>query len=142
MQSPENFRRRPILCTTLYGTLMHKAKRTPRHFSLTMKNVSVSVLPCAIIKALRLARIEHCSGTVVTPFSFFLMEPLCKRATSVTHLTNFPFELLIFYELFTEDASLLFPHHGPKKSKLTKAQIKGGGGRSCLNHRKTSKSLT
>ena len=33
---------------------------------ITAKFVSVSVFALCIIKALRLARIEHCSGTVVT----------------------------------------------------------------------------
>ena len=43
------------------------------------------------------------------------IETLCKRATSVAHLTNFSFEF--FYEIFTEDASLLRLCHGAKKSK-------------------------
>ena len=45
-----------------------------------------------------------------------------------THLTNFSFEF--FYQIFTEDASLLFLYHGAKKSKLTKNSNQGG---SCLN---------
>ena len=45
---------------------------------------------------------------------FFDFEALCKRATSVEHLTNFCFEF--FYEIFTEDASLLLPYHGAKNS--------------------------
>ena len=65
-----NFRRRPILCTTLY------------------------------------------------------IETLWKRATSVAHLTNFPFEL--FYKIFTEDASLLFLYYGAKKSKMNKNSNQGG----------------
>ena len=36
--------------------------------TVTMKIVSVVRFALCIIKALRLARIEHCSGTVVTPF--------------------------------------------------------------------------
>ena len=44
----------------------------------------------------------------------------------MAHLTNFSFEFV--YEIFTEDASLLFLYHGAKKSKLTKTQIRGGGG--------------
>ena len=36
----------------------------------------------------------------------------------MAHLTNFSFEF--FYEIFTEDASLLLVYHGAKKSKLTK----------------------
>ena len=56
------------------------------------------------------------------------METLCKRATSVAHLTNFSFEL--FYKIFTEDASRSLLYHSAKKSKMTKTQIKGGG--SCL----------
>ena len=41
------------------------------------------------------------------------------KATSVAHLTNFSFEF--FYEMFTEDASLLLLYHGAKKSKMTVA---------------------
>ena len=41
------------------------------------------------------------------------IETLCKRATSVAHLTDFSFEF--FYEIFTEDASLLLLYHGAKK---------------------------
>ena len=33
-------------------------------------------------------------------------------------LTNFSFE--VFYEIFTEDASLLLLYHGAKNSKMTK----------------------
>ena len=54
------------------------------------------------------------------------IETLCKRATSVAYLTNFSFEF--FYEIFTEDASLLFLYHGAKKSKMTKNANQGGGG--------------
>ena len=54
------------------------------------------------------------------------IETLCKRATSVAHLTNFSFEF--FHETFTEDASLLFLYHGAKKSKMTKNSNQGGGG--------------
>ena len=54
------------------------------------------------------------------------IETLCKRATSVAHLTNFSFEF--FYEIFTEDASLPFLYHGAKKSKMTKNSNQGGGG--------------
>ena len=39
-------------------------------------------------------------------------------------MTNFSFE--IFYEIFTEDASPLFLHHGAKKSKMTKNSNQGG----------------
>ena len=46
------------------------------------------------------------------------IETLCKRATSVAHLTNFSFEF--FNEIFTEDASLFFLYHGAKKLKMTK----------------------
>ena len=52
------------------------------------------------------------------------VETLCKRATSVAHLTNFSFEF--FYEMFTEDASLLLLYHGAKKSKMTKNSNQGG----------------
>ena len=51
------------------------------------------------------------------------IETLCKRATSVAHLTNFSLE--IFYALFTEDASLNL-YHGEKKSKMTKNSNQGG----------------
>ena len=65
---------------------MHKAKRTPRQISLlpsvwsclkidlgreTNGNNEICLgvrFALCIIKTLRLARIEHCSGTVVTPF--------------------------------------------------------------------------
>ena len=56
------------------------------------------------------------------------IETLCKRATSVAHLTNFSFE--VFYEIFTEDVSLLLLYQGAKKSKMTKNSNQGGG--SCL----------
>ena len=41
------------------------------------------------------------------------IETLCKRATSVAHLTNFSFDF--FNEIFTEDASLRLLYHGAKK---------------------------
>ena len=59
----------------------------------------------------------------------FVLETLCKRATSVAHLTNFSFEF--FYEIFTEDASLLLQYHGVKQSRMKKNSNKkeqGGGG--------------
>ena len=62
------------------------------------------------------------------------IETSCKRATSVAHLTNFSFEF--FYEIFTQDASLLLLHHGAKKSKMTKNSNQGG---SCLNPRSRSR---
>ena len=43
----------------------------------------------------------------------------------MAHLTNFSFEF--FYEIFTENASLLCLDHGPKKSKMTKNSNQGGG---------------
>ena len=43
----------------------------------------------------------------------------------MAHLTNFSFEF--FYEIFTEDASLLFLYHSAKKSKMTKNSNQGGG---------------
>ena len=52
------------------------------------------------------------------------IETLCKRATSVAHLTNFSFEF--FYEMFTEDVSLLLLYHGGKKSTMTKNSNQGG----------------
>ena len=52
------------------------------------------------------------------------IETLCKRPTSVAHLTNFSFEF--FHEIFTEDASLLSLYHGAKKSKMTKNSNQGG----------------
>ena len=42
----------------------------------------------------------------------------------MAHLTNFSFEF--FYEIFTKDASLLFLHHGAKKSKMTNNSNQGG----------------
>ena len=42
----------------------------------------------------------------------------------MAHLTNFSFEF--FYEIFTEDASLLLLYHGAKKSKKTKNSNQGG----------------
>ena len=47
----------------------------------------------------------------------------------MAHLTKFFFEF--FYEIFTEDASLLFLYHGAKKSKMTKNSNQRGGGGSC-----------
>ena len=46
----------------------------------------------------------------------------------MAHLTNFSFEF--FYEIFTEDASLLCLYHGAKKSKMTDQNLnqEGGGG--------------
>ena len=44
----------------------------------------------------------------------------------MAYLTNFSFEF--FYEIFTEDASLLLLYHGAKKSKMTKNSNQGGGG--------------
>ena len=41
-------------------------------------------------------------------------------------VSNFSFEL--FYEIFTEDTSLLLLYHGAKKSKMTKNSNQGGGG--------------
>ena len=41
------------------------------------------------------------------------IETLRKRTTSVAHLTNSSIEF--FYEIFTEDASLLLLYHGAKK---------------------------
>ena len=56
------------------------------------------------------------------------IETLCKRATSVAHLTNFSFEG--FYESFTEDASLRPLYNGAKK--ITNDQkLKSRG--SCFN---------
>ena len=59
------------------------------------------------------------------------IETLCKRATSVAHLTNFSFEF--FYTIFTEDASRLRLYHRAKKSKMTKNSNQGG---SWLNPRR------
>ena len=56
------------------------------------------------------------------------IETLWKRAASVAHFTNFSFEF--FYEIFTEDAFLLFYTMVQKSQKWPKTQIKGGG--SCL----------
>ena len=39
-------------------------------------------------------------------------------------MTNFSFEF--FYAIFTQDALLLFLHHGAKKSKMTKNSNQGG----------------
>ena len=54
-----------------------------------------------------------------------LCTTLCKRATSVAHLTNFSFEFF-FYEIFTEDASLSLRYRSAKKSKMTKNSNQGG----------------
>ena len=56
------------------------------------------------------------------------IETLCKRATSVAHLTNFSFKF--FYKIFTEDAPPPLLYHDAKKSKMTKNSNQGG---SCLN---------
>ena len=45
------------------------------------------------------------------------------------------FDQLFLYEIFTEDASLLFLCHGAKKSKMTKKSNQGGG--SCLKLSRT-----
>ena len=72
---------------------------------------------------LNLARAIELSETAV--FCVLLcIETLCKRATSVSHLTNFSFEFV--YEIFTEDASLIVLYHGAKKSKMTKNSNQGG----------------
>ena len=71
-----------------------------------------------------LARAIELSETAVFVYNFVTVETLCKRATSVAHLTNFSFEF--FYEIFTEDASLLLLYHGAKKSKMTKNSNQGG----------------
>ena len=42
----------------------------------------------------------------------------------MAHLTNVSFEFV--YEIFTEDASLLFLFDGAKKSKMTKNSNQGG----------------
>ena len=65
------------------------------------------------------------------------IETLCKRATSVAHLTNFSFEF--FCKIFTEDASRPLLYHGAKKSKMTKNSNQGGG--SCLNPIQTDQKL-
>ena len=43
----------------------------------------------------------------------------------MAHLTNFSFEFF-FYDIFTEDASLLLLYHGAKESKMTKNSNQGG----------------
>ena len=55
------------------------------------------------------------SETAIFVYNFVGIETLCKRATSVAHLTKFSFEF--FYETFTEDAPLFFLYHGAKKVK-------------------------
>ena len=70
-----------------------------------------------------LARAIELSETAVFVYKLCI-ETLCKRATSVAHLTNFSFEF--FYEIFTEDASLPILYHGAKKSKMTKNPNQGG----------------
>ena len=52
------------------------------------------------------------------------IETLCKRPTSVAHLTNFSFEF--FYKIFTEDVSQPLLYLGAKKSKMTKNSNQGG----------------
>ena len=61
------------------------------------------------------------------------IETLCKRATSVAHLTNFSFEF--FMKFSQKMRPLLFLYHGAKRSKMTKTQIKG----SCLNLERPAK---
>ena len=58
-----------------------------------------------------LARANELSETADFVYNF--KETLSKRATSVAHLTNVSFEF--FYEIFTEDASLLLLYHSAKK---------------------------
>ena len=50
----------------------------------------------------------------------------------MAYLTNISFEFS--NEIFTEDAFQLLLYHGAKKSKLTKTQIKGGGGPTNYKH--------
>ena len=57
--------------------------------------------------------------------SFATFELCCVGLrTSVAYLTNFSFEF--FYEIFTEDGSLLLLYHRAKKSKMTKNSNQGG----------------
>ena len=51
---------------------------------------------------------------------------VCNFVTSVAYLTNFSFEFC--HEVFTEDASLLLPDNGAKKSKMGKNSNQAGGG--------------
>ena len=74
-----------------------------------------------------LARVIELSERAVFVYNFVYIETLCKRATSVAPLTNFSFEF--FYEIFTEDASLLLLYHSAKKVK-TDQKLKSRG--SCL----------
>ena len=62
-----------------------------------------------------------------------------KRATSVAHFTNFPFE--VFYTILTQDASLLFLYNSAKKSKMTKKlrSTGAGGGGGVLQPKMTKK---
>ena len=99
-----NFRRRPILCTSLYRNRRLK-------------------------KPLRGLNVSH-QLPVFVWYSESYLETSCKRAPSVAHLTNFSFEFVFETFMITEDASQRLLYHGAKKSKWPKTQIKGG---SCLN---------
>ena len=78
-------------------------------------------------------RMHRC--VVATPFFFIPLPPnatgcrraekftACRPVLGKTHLTTFP--LNFFYEIFTEDASLLFYTMVQKSQKWPKTQIKG-----------------
>ena len=70
------------------------------------------------------------------------IETLCKRATSVAHLTNLSFE---FFTKFSQKMPLYFfyrlLYHGAKKSKMTKNSNQGGGGGSWLWKEERKKEL-
>ena len=57
----------------------------------------------------------------------------------MAHLTDFSFEF--FYEILTEDASLLFLYHGAKKSKMTKNSNQGGPAHALIAHYWTRKKI-
>ena len=65
------------------------------------------------------------------------IETLCKRTTSVAHLTNLSF--VFFSVLFIEDASLLLLYNGTKSQDDQKLKSRGP---SCLNFRFVSRDIT
>ena len=90
-----NFRRRPILCTTLHTVTRNR--------------------PVDFVTASFTTSYSQSSDKQLC------IETLYKRATPVAHLTNFSLEFV--YAIFPQDVPLLFLYHGVKKNDQ-KTQIK------------------
>ena len=139
-----NFRRRPLLCTTLYRNLMQATnfggtfdKLFLWIFSWNFHRRCLSSSEATFVAMNMMnkcAKFHKDSPSGQTPERDWIFgdgrvcvqlckETLCKRATSVALLTNFSFKFL--YAIFTEDASLLLLYHGAIKSKRTKNSNQG-----------------